>query len=149
MLFCLTVYFIFHRCEAQGYSWQRPCFFPSDFRTADLCVSICLYVSLHSIFFCHVYLPVCVPGCVSKCVLAVCFVCCSCCDRWSAAHAQINRPTLMKSGFCLLSISLSLSVPVSLCVFPLPPPLSPSVLHRLASKLSAHSENCAELQPSP
>ncbi len=83
-------------------------------------VWICALVSFvcRCILFCvFACTCLCVLGRVSKCVLAACFVCCSCCDRWSAAHAQINRPTLMKSGFCLLSNSLSLSVSHSLYVF--------------------------------
>lgn len=89
--------------------WCQACGFVCWYQFVCLCRCI-----LFCVFGCTC---LCALGCVSKCVLAACFVCCSCCDRWSAAHAQINRPTLMKSGFCLLSNSLSLSVPHSLYVF--------------------------------
>lgn len=101
VLFCLRVYFLLW-CETWRYSRQRPCFF----HCVCVCVSVCKSVSSH-LLWCFLCVYACVLGCVSKSVLAACFVCCSCCDRWSAAHAQINRPTLMKSGFCLLSLSLS------------------------------------------
>lgn len=108
VLLCHTVYFLL-RCETQRYGRQRPCFFPSD--VERVLVSICVSVSQHLVLCFHVHMPVCVLGCVSKCVSAAC----SRCDRWNAAHAQINRPTLLKSGLCLLSNSVSLSAPHSLC----------------------------------
>lgn len=91
--------------------------------SSPLTSSVCCYQFVYlcrSILFCvSMCTCLCVLGCVSKCVLAAC----SRCDRWSAAHAQINRPTLLKSGLCLLSNSLSLSAPHSLCLHPLSLPL--------------------------
>lgn len=104
-------YYFLLRCETHKYNRQRPCFSPSDFESVDLC-SCYQFVCLCSLF-CD-FVCTCLCAWASLCVLAPCFVCCSCCDRWSTAHAQINRPTLMKSGFCLLSNSPSLSVPPSL-----------------------------------
>lgn len=76
--------------------WLSVCGFVCWYQFVRLCRCI-----LSSIFM---RTCLCVLGCVSKCVLAACFVCCSDRDRWSTAHTQINRPTLMKSGFfCLLS----------------------------------------------
>lgn len=88
-----------------------PLFLPPLIRERFVRLCCCI---LFSVFSCERAF---VPGRVSEYVLAACFVCCSCCDRWSAAHAQINRPTLMKSGFCLLSNSLSLSASQSPYVF--------------------------------
>ena len=62
------------------------------------CISFCIFIC--TCLYVHV------PLAVSKCVLAATFLCGSFGDRWSAAHTQINRPTLLKSGFCLLSTSL-------------------------------------------
>lgn len=59
---------------------------------------------------------ICIKLCVCPCACAVrthTLAACSCCDRWSAAHAQITRPILLKSGLCSLSSSRSLLVPLS------------------------------------
>lgn len=97
VLFCLTVYFLL-RWETQRYSRQRPCFFPSEFERVDSCVGNNLCVCVVASYY--------VFSCVRACVFWLPALCCSCCDRWSAAHAQINSTTLMKSGFCWLSVSL-------------------------------------------
>lgn len=60
----------------------------------------------------------CVRACTRVCVrvLVQCthaLAACSFCDRWSAAHAQITGPILLKSGLCTLSSSLFISVPNS------------------------------------
>lgn len=92
--------------------------------TTPLSLRICRFVCLYqcaTVSRVHMHTCLCVLGSVSKCVLAACFVCRSCCDRWSAAHAQINRPTLIKSGSCLVSNSVLLSVPRSASISQLIP----------------------------
>lgn len=69
--------------------------------TCSLMLRVCRFqfVALAASWFVCPFVHVCY---VSKYVLAAC----SRCDRWSTAYAQINRPILMKSRFCLLSHSL-------------------------------------------
>lgn len=112
-----------------------PLFLSLRFRACAL-VSNCVSLSQHPVCMC------------AQCVLAAC----SCCDRWSAAHAQINRPTLLKSGLCLLSKSLSLSLSLCSQLPQCPHPLSLPLISQLCffnNWKFWFRENCAELQPSP
>lgn len=92
-----------HHCESQAFPNGLVCRSPP----------VLMWIAARGLVFIILCVSVCV--CVRLCVHMCVYVlhASSCCDRWSTDHTQINSDiTVVKSGFCLLSLSLFLSLTI-------------------------------------
>lgn len=112
-------------------SRQCPCFRSSVFESNHWICTQCLVFRVYVPIFDRLWVQV-------FCLLALC---CSCCDRWCTAHAQINTATLGKPGLGLCS-----SHPSYLFITPCVITLSVPLIHKSAAKTNWRVSFCVELK---